>query len=122
MKKEILVVDDEPHNLRLLKDILEHEGHAVLSAHNGKQAIQLALKCKPDLILMDVGLPGVDGLTATKVLKNTPDTAAIPVLVVTGSGSSDDERRATMAGCDAFIEKPFELVQFRKTLNKYLSK
>ncbi len=120
-KKRVLIVDDEPKNLVLLKDILECSGYATLTAGNGKEAILVAEERMPDLILMDVHLPIMDGLAATEILKSNPDTASIPILALSGYSAPEDELAASKAGCDAYIIKPFNLYQLRKKLEEFLA-
>ena len=122
MKKEILIVDDEPKNLELLKDILEISGYAVLVARNGRDAVHIAESERPDLILMDVLLPIIDGLAATEILKSNPETSSIPILVLSGFGMPEDELKASEAGCDAYIVKPFNLFQLRRKVEEHLLK
>ncbi len=121
MTYKILVVDDEPKNLKLLRDILKSSGYSVLSACNGREAIDEALVHQPHLILMDLNLPVLNGLEATKILKNNPNTREIPVLVLSGTGP-EDSAKLRNAGCDGFISKPFNLGDFRKKISEYLHK
>lgn len=120
MNNKILIVDDEPKNLKLLKDILEVSGYAVLVAGNGREAIDSALLHKPALILMDLNLPVLDGLSATKILKNNPETKDIPVLVLSGLGITEDKDKVYSAGCDGYISKPFNLGELRSKIKEYL--
>ncbi len=121
MNRKILIVDDEPKNLKLLKDILEVSGYTVLVAGNGREAIETALLHRPDLILMDLNLPVMDGLAATKILKNNPNTSDIPVLVLSGSVPGDNIRMGK-TGCDDYITKPFNLGDLRNKIQEYLNK
>lgn len=121
MNRKILIVDDEPKNLKLLKDILEVSGYTVLVAANGKEAIETALLHRPDLILMDLNLPVMDGLAATKILKNNPNTSDIPVFVLSGSVPGDNIRMGK-TGCDGYITKPFNLGDLRSKIQEYLNK
>jgi CheY-like chemotaxis protein len=121
MNCKILIVDDEPKNLKLLKDVLEITGYTILVAGNGREAIETALLHRPDLILMDLHLPVMDGMSATKILKNNPDTSDIPVLVLSGSGPVDNIRM-DKTGCDGYITKPFNLGDLRSKIQEYLNK
>ena len=122
MNKKILVVDDEPKNLKLLKDFLEVSGYSVLLAGNGREAIDIALVHGPGLILMDLHLPVMDGLSATKILKSSPQTCQIPVLFLSGLGVPEGGMGQCNAGCDDYISKPFKLGELRDKIKKYLGK
>ena len=102
----ILVVEDNPANMRLTTLLLHSAGHAVLSAVDAETALRLARGEQPDLILMDIQLPGMDGLTATTILKGDPATACIPVVALSALAMKADEERSQTAGCDAYIAKP----------------
>jgi two-component system, cell cycle response regulator DivK len=104
----ILVVEDHPPNLKLAQLVLEKGGHGVLTASDGQQGIELARSHRPDLIVMDVMMPGMDGLAATRALKADPATAHIKVLALTALAMKGDEQRILEAGCDAYLSKPFE--------------
>ncbi len=119
MKKAILIVDDETNNIELLSTFLTMTGYSALSAANGKEAIETASKLKPDLIIMDIHLPGIDGLTATELLKKNPDTGHIPIVVVSGYGLPEDKKMASEAGCDEYLTKPFDLAQLRKKISGF---
>jgi two-component system, cell cycle response regulator DivK len=102
----ILVVEDNPANMKLTTLLLHSAGHAVLSAVDAETALRLARGEQPDLILMDIQLPGMDGLTATTILKGDPATACIPVVALSALAMKADEERSQTAGCDAYIAKP----------------
>lgn len=106
--RRILVVDDSPNNLILISDTLEFAGYAVVRATDGASALRAVTECKPDLILMDVGLPDIDGLTITRRLKDDPATKHIPIAIVTAAAMKGDEERAMAAGGDAYIAKPID--------------
>ena len=103
---KILVVEDNPLNLELTADILEAAGYTVLQADNAERGIALARTERPALILMDVRLPGMDGLRATEVLKGEPETREIPVVALTAHAMKGDEDKALAAGCKGYITKP----------------
>ncbi|OGO37146.1 MAG: hypothetical protein A2147_05980 [Chloroflexi bacterium RBG_16_57_8] len=105
----ILIVEDEPSNRKLFRDILESRQYAVIAAVDGRQAVELAVTRKPDLILMDIGLPGANGLDATRILKANSATRAIPILGLTAYAMKEDEEKAIRAGCDGFVAKPVEI-------------
>ena len=102
----ILVVDDNPINLKLVSDLLAFEGYRVLKAIDGEVAAASVQADLPDLILLDVDLPGIDGLTLTKRLKDDPRTADIIIVALTAFAMKADRQRAVAAGCDAYVTKP----------------
>ncbi|MES2161023.1 MAG: response regulator [Pseudomonadota bacterium] len=108
----ILIVEDNPSNMLLATFLLEHAGHQVLQADEGDSALRLARERLPDLILMDVQLPGMDGLEATGTLKGDPRTGAIKVLAFTSFAMTGDADRIRAAGCDGYISKPICVDEF----------
>jgi CheY-like chemotaxis protein len=104
----ILVVDDNPINLKLVADLLAFEGYRVLKAVDGEEAAHKVQEDPPDLILLDVDLPGIDGLTLTKRLKGDPRTANIIIVALTAFAMKGDRQRAIAAGCDAYVTKPID--------------
>ncbi|HYM73989.1 MAG TPA: response regulator [Stellaceae bacterium] len=110
--KRILVVEDNELNMKLLNDVLEAHGYVVLSTGEGAVAIEWARQYRPDLILMDLQLPDMSGLEATRLLKAGPETREIPVVAVTAFAMAGDERKALDNGCDAYIAKPIVLRDF----------
>ncbi len=102
----VLVVEDNAANLKLVSMLLEHAGHQVLSAVDAETGMTLARSRQPDLVLMDVQLPGIDGLAATALLKQDPVTAGIPIIALTAMAMKVDEEKSQVAGCDAYIAKP----------------
>jgi len=102
----VLVVDDNPINLKLVSDLLAFEGYRVLKADDGEKAAASVQEDPPDLILLDVDLPGIDGLTLTKRLKGDPPTADIIIVALTAFAMKADRQRAMAAGCDAYVTKP----------------
>ena len=102
----ILVVDDNPTNLKLVSDLLAFEGHEVLNAMDAEEAQIVLADTLPDLILMDIALPGMDGLTLTRLLKADPRTRHIRVVALTAFAMKGDEQKALDAGCDGYITKP----------------
>ncbi len=107
MKKRILVVDDEVAIVRVLRDRLETEGFEVLTAYDGAQGVEIATRERPDLILMDVTMPHMDGLTAAQVLRAQPETAHIPIIMLTARGQESDEEAGYQAGAIRYFTKPF---------------
>ena len=108
----ILVVEDNEKNMKLVRDLLQFSGYVILEAHTAEQGIQLALESNPDLILMDIQLPGINGIEALNQLRIEPKTKSIPVIALTASAMTDDEKRIKEAGFDGYIRKPFDLDLF----------
>ena len=108
MAQIILLVEDNADNQEIYRIILAHHGYEVLQAWDGERGIQMAREHAPDLILMDLTMPLIDGLAATRMLKDDPATAAIPVIVLTAHAAEDDRIAAVEAGCDSFLSKPVE--------------
>lgn len=118
--KVILIIEDNTRNIRLINDILTSRGYHVLQACDGREGIELALQYRPDLILMDIQLPIIDGLTATNILKNNHSTSSIPVVALTAMAMKGDREQILASGCDDYLEKPFRLDKLINTLEKYL--
>ena len=116
----ILVVEDNPANMKLASLLLHSAGHQVLSAVDAESALRLARGEQPDLILMDIQLPGMDGLTATTILKQDPATASIPVVALSALAMKADEERSQTAGCDAYIAKPLRYRGLYEVLDRLL--
>jgi two-component system, cell cycle response regulator DivK len=104
----ILVVDDNPTNLKLASELLEFDGYTVLKAADAEQALLMVRASPPDLILMDIALPGMDGLTLTRQLKADDATRRIPIIALTAFAMVGDAEKARDAGCDAYIAKPID--------------
>jgi two-component system cell cycle response regulator DivK len=121
MAKLILIVEDEPKNLTLLRDLLQVSGYKTIEATDGKQGVELAKSKKPDLILMDVQMPKMDGLEATRILKADTTTGNIPILALTSYAMKGDEERILQAGCDGYLAKPFDIQELLKIVAEYLS-
>ena len=107
MNKTILVVEDQEDNRQILRDLLASSGFLMIEAHDGQQALAMARSQRPDLILMDIQLPVVDGYEATRSIKRDPELKHIPVIAVTSYALSGDEEKARAAGCDAYVAKPY---------------
>ena len=107
MSRRILVVEDQVDNQRILRDLLTSVGYEIILAENGMDALTAATAERPDLILMDIQLPVLDGYEATRRLKADPALRAIPVIAVTSYALSGDETKARAAGCDAYVTKPY---------------
>jgi two-component system cell cycle response regulator DivK len=108
----ILHVEDNPGNRLLIKRLLVSEGYRLLEAENARQAIDLLQKNKPDLILMDINMPDVDGYTLTKKIRNIPELGSIPIVAITANVMRGDRERVLKAGCDGYIEKPINVDTF----------
>jgi two-component system cell cycle response regulator DivK len=117
----ILVVEDNATNMKLAVLLLEGAGHTVIGVSNAETALTLARQEHPDLILMDIQLPGMDGLTATAVLKGDEATHAIPVVALTALAMKGDEERIRAAGCDGYIAKPMRYQEFLSTVAAQLA-
>jgi two-component system, cell cycle response regulator DivK len=104
----ILLVEDNPDNRTIYGTILRHVGYTVAEAGSGEEGLRLARELIPDLVLMDVAMPGIDGWEATRILKADPATAAIPVVALTAHAMTEDRRRAQEVGCDGYLSKPIE--------------
>jgi two-component system cell cycle response regulator DivK len=108
-RARILVVEDNAMNLKLVRDVLEFAGYEVLEASTGEAGVQLATANEPDLVLMDLQLPGIDGLEALRIIRENPDTRTIPTVAVTAFAMQEDRDRALRAGFDAYVEKPISV-------------
>ena len=107
MSKKILVVEDTEDNRQILRDLLGMAGYSLVEASDGAEGVAKAAEHKPDLILMDIQMPVMDGYEATRRIKADPTLASIPVIAVTSYALSGDEQKARDAGCDGYIAKPF---------------
>jgi two-component system cell cycle response regulator DivK len=107
MSKKILVVEDAEDNRRILRDLLSMAGYDMIEAHDGAEGVAKASEHKPDLILMDIQMPVMDGYEATRRIKADPALRVIPVIAVTSYALSGDEEKASLAGCDGYVAKPF---------------
>ena len=115
-KPAIPIVEDNPMNLKLARDVLEAKGYTVLAAENGESGVALAVEHGPALVLMDIQLPGIDGVEAFQRLRADERTRAIPVVAFTASVMAGDRSRVTAAGFDAFVSKPIDLKPFLATI------
>ncbi|HXQ53551.1 MAG TPA: response regulator [Stellaceae bacterium] len=120
MTKRILVVEDHEDNRQILRDLLGAAGFDMVEAHDGESAHPTASAEKPDLILMDIQLPGMDGYEATRRIKGDPALAAIPIIVVTSYALSGDEAKARAAGCDDYVAKPYSPRQLLAKIRGFL--
>jgi CheY-like chemotaxis protein len=118
--KRILVIEDNPQNLYLVRFLLEGQGHQVLEAADGANGISIAQQKRPDLILVDIQLPNMDGYEVARRLKANPKTAPIPILAVTSCSMADDRARTVEAGCLGSIEKPIDPKSFVGMIEQFL--
>jgi len=119
--KRILIVEDNELNMRLLNDVLEMQGYSILKTDQGEVAIELARRCQPDLILMDIQLPDISGMEATRRLKSDEATRGIPVIAVTAFAMKGDEEKIRGGGCEAYIAKPISVASFLRTVERFLT-
>ena len=117
----ILIVEDNEKNMKLVRDILQHQGHSTLEAVTGGDGVRLALTHRPDLILMDIQLPDIDGIEALRRIRAQAALDATPVLAVSASVMPDEQQKVVASGFDAFITKPIDLKQFRATVQRFLA-
>ena len=120
MSKVILVVEDQEDNRRILRDLLTNGGYEVIEALTGEDGVSAAETHRPDLILMDIQLPGLDGYEATRRIKAIPDLRGTPIIVVTSYALSGDDAKAFEAGCDAYVSKPFSPRELLTKIREYL--
>jgi len=121
MSKRILIVEDQEDNRTILRDVLSTVGYELIEALNGKDGVRLAQSERPDLILMDIQLPEMDGYEATQQIRSIAELKTIPIIAVTSYALSGDEAKARAAGCDGYIAKPFSPRELLAKVRKYLS-
>ena len=119
---KVLVVEDNPANMKLTSLLLRGAGHVVLSAVDAETGLRLAHDEQPDLILMDIQLPDMDGLAATAILKQDPGTEAIPIIALSALAMQADKERSQAAGCDAYIVKPLRYKELYTVMDRLLPK
>jgi len=120
MNTKILVIEDNENNRYLIGYILKKHGHEVVEAVSGEEGVKLALKEQPDLILMDLQLPGIDGLEATRQIRTSPTNDNTPIIAITSYALTGDKEKALMAGCTGYIEKPINPETIMISLESYL--
>lgn len=120
MAHRILYVEDNFQNKRLVRKILTAKGYEVLEADDGEGGVDAATTEKPDLILMDISIPGIDGIEATRLIKANPDTAHIPIVALTANAMRGDRERFLAAGCDDYLPKPISTPDLLRVLKEYL--
>ena len=122
MGKVILSVEDDENNLMLIRELLQINGYTVLEARNGKEGVEVAEEKNPDLILMDIHMPVMDGFTATRILKEGESTKMIPVIAISAYGMEGGEEKLCETGFDAYISKPLDFKKFLETIAEYVKK
>lgn len=120
MSKTVLIVEDNELNMKLFNDLLEAHGYITVGTRNGIEAMELARRHRPDLILMDIQLPEVSGLDVTRALKADPELKAIPVIAVTAFAMKGDEERIREGGCEAYLSKPISVGKFLETVRQFV--
>ena len=118
----VLIVEDHEKNMKLVRDVLQVKGYATLEAVTGEDGLRLATQHKPDLVLMDIQLPGISGIEVFKQLRGDPQTAQIPVIALTASVTPTDRSQITAAGFDAFLAKPINLKEFLETVKRLIER
>jgi len=121
MSNKILVIEDQEDNRRILRDLLTSTGYEVIEAVTGSEGVQMAVSEQPDLILMDIQLPGIDGYEATRQIKAYPDLQQTPIIAVTSYALSGDDAKAYAAGCDDYVTKPFSPKALLNKVRQHLS-
>ncbi len=118
--KRILVVEDNEKNMYLISFILKKKNYEVIEARNGKDGVKLAIKEKPDLIIMDIQLPDIDGMEATKRIKESEEASGIPIIAFTSYAMAGDREKALNSGFAGYIEKPINMKTFMADIEKHL--
>lgn len=119
---KVLIVEDNEANRYLVRFILEKAGHEIFEAINGEEGVELAKKEKPDMILMDIQLPGIDGYEATKRIRKSDVDGDVPIIALTSYAMTGDREKALKAGCTGYIEKPINPETFIDDLEKHMKK
>ena len=118
----ILIVEDNENNMMLVRDVLEMKGYSVLAATTGTEGVRLAIERKPDLVLMDIQLPDIDGITALGQIRASDAAKHIPVLAVSASVMQDEQIKIAASGFEAYITKPLNMKSFVETVEKFIGK
>ena len=121
MSKRILVIEDTENNRRIFRDLLTHAGFELLEARDGEEGVAMAAEQRPDLILMDIQLPIMDGYAATRRIKADPALRSIPIIAVTSYALDGEEKTARAAGCDDYVPKPFSPRELLAKIRQHLS-
>jgi two-component system cell cycle response regulator DivK len=118
----ILIVEDNEKNMKLLRDVLQFKGYRTIETETGEDGMTLAMRHKPDLILMDYQLPGIDGIEAFRRIRSASDTAHIPIVAVTASAMPEEAKKMKEAGFDGFLTKPINVKGFIETVERFIGK
>lgn len=118
-EKTVLIIEDNPKNRKIMADLLRRNGYRFIEADDGQSGYNLAVSERPDLILMDIQLPVMDGYEATRRLRANESTRDIPIVVITSFAMKDEERRAREAGCDEYLAKPIDIHGFIETVKRF---
>ncbi len=121
MNTRILVVEDNPLNLKLVRDVLRFAGYEVVEATSGEECLTLAGICAPDLVLMDLQLPGIDGAEALRILRQDPRVSGVPIVAVTAFAMKRDREKATREGFDGYLEKPINIRELPTQVSGFLA-
>ena len=121
MAKRILVVEDQEDNRQILRDLLANAGYDMIEAEDGEQGVAAANNERPDLILMDIQLPVMDGYEATRRIRTDPDMKSVPIIAVTSYALAGDEDKALAAGCDGYVSKPYSPRELLAKVRTYLA-
>jgi two-component system, cell cycle response regulator DivK len=119
--KRILIVEDNENNMYLISFILKKKGYTILQAGSGEEGVDLAAREKPDMIIMDIQLPGIDGLEATRRMRESGVSGNVPIIALTSYAMAGDREKAIASGCTGYIEKPINPETFTEELGKYLT-
>jgi two-component system cell cycle response regulator DivK len=120
--KTVLYVEDNFHNRRLVRKILESKGYTIIEAEDGIAGLEMIRKLRPPIVLMDIGLPGMDGLTVTALVKGEEDLRHIPIIAITASAMAGDRERFLAAGCDDYLSKPIQPMELLAKVESYFAK
>jgi two-component system, cell cycle response regulator DivK len=121
MPKTVLIVEDNELNMKLFNDLLEAHGYTTIQTKSGVEAVELARRHRPNLILMDIQLPEVSGLEVTQWLKDDDELRTIPIIAITAFAMKGDEEKIRQGGCEAYLSKPISVVKFLETVRNYVS-
>lgn len=116
--KKVLVIEDNPDNLRLISYALQHSGYEIISAETGEKGIELVLKERPFFIIMDINLPGIDGLETTRRIRNFEAGDNVPIIAITSYAMAGDVDKVLKAGCNAYFEKPIDPLTIVEKIHK----
>jgi two-component system cell cycle response regulator DivK len=120
MRKRILVIEDQEDNRQIVRDLMAASGYELIEATTGEEGIAAAARERPDLILMDIQLPGIDGYEVTRRIKANPQLKSIPIIAVTSYALSGDDKKAFAAGCDGYVTKPYSPRLLLAKIREYL--